>query len=136
MIKLILFLIIFKNQTCLTCITPPNEKSDTINVEISLTGDFSDTLSTQFSYYINPTIFYTVPILGKQSGGTHVQVFGENFIDNGDQLHCAFGTIYTKGSFINSNTISCSYYIIYLFIIKILLVLLHLMLLMQQSHLK
>jgi IPT/TIG domain. len=87
--------------------SPAHDIEETVQLKISLNGDFKDTLTADFIYYIQPTVLYSVPFIGSKNGNTFVQVFGKNFRDFGENLRCAFGTVYVPARFVSSNMITC-----------------------------
>ena len=73
-----------------------------------MTGDFLDvTNSMPFRYYKPTRIFSIYPRYGPKDGDTLVQIWGENFLNFGENTRCAFGTKSVKAAFINSNYMQC-----------------------------
>jgi len=79
-----------------------------VSVQISVTGNFNDGVDEAFFQYYQPTrIFAFYPRYGPKDGDTPVQVWGENFIDFGDETRCGFGTKTTHAKVFNSSYIEC-----------------------------
>lgn len=78
-------------------------------VRVSLTGDFSDSLnSVNFQYYPKTLIHAFYPRYGPKDGATPVKVWGENFIDFGeDETRCSFGTRSVPAKVYNSTYLEC-----------------------------
>lgn len=75
---------------------------------VSLVGDFSDTNSSvPFRFYETPKIYAIEPRFGPKDGKTWVQVWGENFLNFGDNTVCNFGTKSVPSEFHNSGYITC-----------------------------
>jgi hypothetical protein len=47
------------------------------------------------------------PRYGYKDGNTMVKIWGENFIDFGEDFRCNFGSKSTKANFINENLLYC-----------------------------
>jgi hypothetical protein len=60
-----------------------------------------------FRYYPKQKVHAIYPRYGPKDGDTVVQVWGEHFLDLGDDFRCNFGTKSTKAHFINSGYIWC-----------------------------
>mmetsp|Transcript_34677 Transcript_34677/g.53141 ORF Transcript_34677/g.53141 Transcript_34677/m.53141 type:complete len:244 (+) Transcript_34677:621-1352(+) len=98
-----------KNETCVQCeASPKKEQPDIISLTVSLTGHFDDVYSSlPFRYYLPAQIGSIYPRYGPKDGDTVVQVWGQNFLDLGDDFRCNFGSRSTKAYFINENYIWC-----------------------------
>lgn len=73
-----------------------------------MTGDFSDSIDeARYEYYTDTRIYAFYPRYGPKDGDTPVQVWGENFIDFGDETRCGFGTRTTHATVFNSSYIEC-----------------------------
>ena len=73
-----------------------------------MTGDFTDGVDEALFAYYEPTRIYAFyPRYGPKDGDTPVQVWGENFIDYGDETRCGFGTKTTPATVFNSTYIEC-----------------------------
>jgi hypothetical protein len=66
-------------------------------------------VASSFPYrYYRPTKVHSIfPRYGPKDGDTVVQVWGENFLDLGEDFRCNFGTSSTKAYFINENYLWC-----------------------------
>ena len=60
-----------------------------------------------YRYYNKMKVTALNPRYGPKDGDTVVQVWGENFLDLGDDFRCNFGTKSTKAHFISSGFIWC-----------------------------
>lgn len=80
-----------------------------VEFTVSLTGDFSDVGSSASYYYYKLTRVMAIkPTHGPKSGGTNVQVWGENFMDFGhEEATCAFGTAMVNATIHDSGYITC-----------------------------
>ena len=94
-----------RDQTCLNCESPVHD-AGTVTVKVSIKGDFSDTETIGFTYYVQPRVDWALPYIGWKTGGTFVQVYGQDF-KNVSSLSCAFGTITSSATFVSSNMITC-----------------------------
>jgi hypothetical protein len=83
-----------KSDTCIQCEAAP--KSDTpeiIPLTVSLTGKFDDTQSSHPYRYYEPLVVKGIyPRYGPKDGDSVVQVWGDNFLDLGDDFRCNFGS--------------------------------------------
>ena len=98
-----------RTATCIACDgAPPSIESRPVEFTVSLTGDFSDvTNSATFYYYKASRVVAIKPIHGPKDGGTHVQVWGDNFVDFGEDTRCAFGTKSVKAKVHDAGYITC-----------------------------
>lgn len=99
-----------RTDTCVQCEgSPPSIESKPVEFSVSLTGDFSDITSTgTFYYYKSARVKNIKPIHGPKDGDTLVEVWGDNFVNYGEQVTCSFGTKSVKASVHNANYITCS----------------------------
>jgi len=86
-----------RTSVCIQCENSPtiaSKESVTVPFTVSITGDFTDTCSTNlnFFYYKPVKISAIKPSHGPKDGGTTVQVWGEGFVEYGDDTSCSFGT--------------------------------------------
>jgi len=95
-----------RNQTCLNCQTLPHDVG-TIKVEVSINGDFKDTATADFTFYTQPTLTFANPFLGYKTGGTFIQVNGENF-SNLPTLTCSFGSVVVPATYVSSSLVTCT----------------------------
>jgi hypothetical protein len=80
-----------------------------ISLSISLTGDFTDTdNSVPYTYYKNPVVRAIYPRYGPKDGGTKVYVWGEGFINFGNNTRCSFGTQSNEPLDIADNYMICN----------------------------
>lgn len=94
------------SEQCLFCFTPEVSNDGTASLYASLSGAYSsEDTSAQFTYYTQPTITELVPKLGPASGGTPIQVYGENFKDV--STYCAFGSTKTVAQYVSSTNLIC-----------------------------
>jgi len=76
-----------------------------------VTGDFTDTVTTKFHYYIPPTVLWAEPFIGRKTGGTIINVHGTDF-ENLSALGCVFGTIIVPAKFVSSTMVTCMYFLV------------------------
>ena len=60
-----------------------------------------------YRYYNKLKMTGMFPRYGPKDGDTVVQIWGENFIDLGDDFRCNFGSQSTKAHYINQNSLWC-----------------------------
>ena len=98
-----------KNETCVQCdSSPPKETPEILDLQVSLTGKFDDVYSSlPYRYYSPLKIEGIYPRYGPKDGDSVVQVWGQNFLDLGDDFRCNFGSTSTKAYYINDNYIWC-----------------------------
>ena len=94
-----------RDQTCLNCESRAHDVG-TVNVKVSIKGDFTDTATIPFTYYIQPTVTFATPFLGYKTGGTFVQVNGENFLNTTD-LTCSFGSVHVPATYVSPTMVTC-----------------------------
>eukprot|EP00331_Platyophrya_macrostoma_P024251 CAMPEP_0176452896 /NCGR_PEP_ID=MMETSP0127-20121128/28863_1 /TAXON_ID=938130 /ORGANISM="Platyophrya macrostoma, Strain WH" /LENGTH=1801 /DNA_ID=CAMNT_0017841547 /DNA_START=33 /DNA_END=5438 /DNA_ORIENTATION=+ len=97
----------FGNNTCLVCVSPAISTTGPLSLKVSVNGDFTDTQEAEFRYYVQPKVYYTVPFIGRQEGGTYVQVHGSGFQDFRDMLKCGFGTKHVEAKFVDDGLVVC-----------------------------
>jgi hypothetical protein len=69
-----------------------DHESKPVAFTVSLDGDFSDVASSvEYYYYKTATVKAIKPSHGPKDGETTVQVWGENFVDYGEETTCSFG---------------------------------------------
>jgi len=79
-----------------------------VEFTISLTGDFKDVQSAaQFYFYKSSHVKAIKPHQGPKDGDTTVHVWGENFVDFGEDTLCSFGTKSVKAKIHSPNYITC-----------------------------
>lgn len=98
-----------KNYTCILCEdAPPNSKAEIVSFSVSLSGKFNDVYSSlPYRYYEQTMVSNIYPRYGPKDGDTVVQVWGNNFLDLGDDFRCNFGTRSTKAYFVSSTFLWC-----------------------------
>ena len=60
-----------------------------------------------YTYYTNPTMKKIVPLFGKITGNTNVDIHGVNFQNFSGYLQCSFGMKFVPAFFVNKNKIIC-----------------------------
>lgn len=97
------------NYTCILCEdSPQNAKGEIVSFSVSLTGKFNDVYSSlPYRYYEQVFVSNIYPRYGPKDGDTVVQVWGQNFLDLGDDFRCNFGTRSTKAYYISPTFIWC-----------------------------
>jgi hypothetical protein len=76
---------------------------------ISLSGDFTDTEDSEpYRYYEAPKVYSIYPRYGPKDGETHVQVWGEGFLNYGPYTRCNFGSKSVQANYINSGYMTCN----------------------------
>ncbi len=79
-----------------------------MTLTISITGDFTDIEnSIQYRYYPPSRVYSIYPRYGPKDGETVVQVWGDNFLNMGENTRCAFGSKTVPATYINSNYLIC-----------------------------
>jgi hypothetical protein len=79
-----------------------------ITFTVSLNGDFAEVSSSiPYRYYSPTSVSAIYPRYGPKDGDTVVQVWGENYLDLGDDFRCNFGTKSTKAHLITSKYLWC-----------------------------
>ena len=98
-----------KNYTCILCEdSPPNAEALIVSFSVSLSGNFNDVYSSlPYRYYNQVQVTNIYPRYGPKDGDTVVQVWGENFLDLGDDFRCNFGTRSTKAYFVSTTFLWC-----------------------------
>jgi len=98
-----------KLSVCVQCDgSPIYDHAEIISLTVSLTGNFDDASSSlPYRYYNKLHVTGIYPRYGPKDGDTVVQVWGENFIDLGDDFRCNFGTKSTKAHFVDSGYLWC-----------------------------
>jgi hypothetical protein len=87
---------------------PPNPKSEIVSFSVSLTGKFNDVYSSlPYRYYEPTSVSNIYPRYAPKDGDTVVQVWGNNFLDLGDDFRCNFGTRSTKAYFVSNSFLWC-----------------------------
>lgn len=97
------------DSVCVQCeASPPKDFAEIISFTTSLTGDFDDAASSMpYRYYNKLNVLSIMPRYGPKDGDTVVEVWGQNFLDLGDDFRCNFGTKSTKAHYINSGRLWC-----------------------------
>lgn len=98
-----------RNSICLECENSPSVMdSQPVAFTVSLDGDFTDvTSSLEFYYYRPASVTAIKPYHGPKDGGTTVQVWGENFMDFGDDTTCSFGVSSVPAQVHDSGYVTC-----------------------------
>jgi hypothetical protein len=98
-----------KTHTCIMCEdSPPNAHADIVSFSVSLSGKFDDVYSSlPYRYYDNVFVSNIYPRYGPKDGDTVVQVWGNNFLDLGDDFRCNFGTRSTRAYFVSPTFLWC-----------------------------
>ena len=94
-----------RDQTCLNCESGAHD-AGTVDVKVSIAGDFSDSATIKFTYYVQPEALWAVPSIGWKVGGTFVQVYGNNFAKT-DYMSCAFGTVNVPATYVSPTLVTC-----------------------------
>jgi IPT/TIG domain len=94
------------NSTKVYCEAPPNYVTERTNVEVTLNNQQYTDDNIPYFYYKPPQVFDADPREGPTRGGTEVVVFGAKF-QQGKNITCKFGAKTTRGTYIDSNRISC-----------------------------
>jgi hypothetical protein len=97
------------DSTCVQCeASPAKDYAEVVSFTVSLTGNFDDAASSlPYRYYNKLKVYALNPRYGPKDGDTVVQVWGENFLDLGDDFRCNFGTKSTKAHYFNQNYLWC-----------------------------
>ena len=95
------------SSTEIICTSPPSFELREVPVEITLNNREWTQDGILFYYYHPPFVYAIFPKIGPVQGGTDVLITGSNFIDTG-RILCRFGSIPTKGEYINENTLKCT----------------------------
>jgi hypothetical protein len=75
---------------------------------ISFDGTFEDVKDSTIYYYYKPVHVVSIkPTHGPKDGGTTVQVWGEGFVEYGDDTMCSFGTKSVPAKVHDSGYITC-----------------------------
>lgn len=98
-----------KNSTCIECESAPaSTTAEIVTFAVSLTGKFDDVHTTlPYRFYKQAIVSAIYPRYGPKDGDTVVQVWGENFLDLGDDFRCNFGTRSTKAYLIDEGYLWC-----------------------------
>ena len=94
------------SSTEMICNSPPSYYLRQVPVEITLNNREWTNDGVLFYYYHPPFVYSIEPRIGPVKGGTVVIVTGSNFINTGIVL-CKFGSIVTKGEYLNENELKC-----------------------------
>lgn len=77
-------------------------------MSVSLSGKFDDVHSSlPYRYYKPSYVSNIYPRYGPKDGDTVVQVWGDNFLDLGDDFRCNFGTRSTKAYYVTDTFLWC-----------------------------
>jgi hypothetical protein len=98
-----------KTHTCIMCEDSPGvPNADIVSFSVSLSGEFNDVYSSlPYRFYNQAVVSNIYPRYGPKDGDTVVQVWGNNFLDLGDDFRCNFGTRSTKAYFVSSTFLWC-----------------------------
>lgn len=94
------------NSTKLYCEAPPNYIIENTIVEVTLNNQQYTDDNVPYYYYKPPQVFDAEPREGPTTGGTEVLVFGNKFQEH-KNITCKFGAKMTKGTWVDSNRITC-----------------------------
>jgi len=100
---------IFQSSSRISCISPANEKAESVPLHFTLNGvDYIPT-SYLFTYQAPLLITGMSPILGSEAGGTVVTISGSDFLVFRDALVCEFGSqsYRVPATWISSRQIAC-----------------------------
>ena len=95
------------SSTEMICTSPPSFELREVPVEVTLNNREWTNDGILFYYYRPPFVYSIFPKIGNVDGGTVVTVTGSNFVNTGVVL-CKFGSIPTRGEYINENTLKCT----------------------------
>jgi hypothetical protein len=100
-----------RTSVCIQCENAPalsSSESKTVPFSVSLSGDFADSSSTVNYFYYKPVKLAAIkPTHGPKDGGTTVQVWGEGFVEYGDDTSCSFGTKSVPAKVHDAGYITC-----------------------------
>lgn len=100
-----------RTSVCIQCENSPSipsTESKTVPFTVSITGDFTDSSSSVNFFYYKPVKISAIkPTHGPKDGGTTVQVWGEGFVEYGDDTMCSFGTKSVPAKVHDSGYITC-----------------------------
>jgi len=97
-------------HTCVQCESAPPklDGEGIISLTVSLTGNFDDAESSMaYRYYNKLAVSAIYPRYGPKDGDSVIQVWGQNFLDLGEDFRCNFGVSSTKAHFIDSGYLWC-----------------------------
>jgi len=99
-----------RTATCISCEgSPASMESKPVEFSVSLTGDFTDVETSSTFYYYKPGVVKAIkPGWGPKDGGTNIQVWGDNFVDFGDDTTCSFGTKSVRATVHDKHYITCT----------------------------
>jgi hypothetical protein len=100
-----------RTYTCLQCDNVVGVSSpQTVQVKVSVTGTFDDNInSVPYEFYPPTKVHAFYPRYGPKDGDTLVKIWGENFIDYGnDDSRCSFGTKVSNMKIYNSTYAECN----------------------------
>jgi hypothetical protein len=82
------------NSTCVACDNSPvSDEAEIVSFTVSLSGLFDDAESSMPYRYYNKLIVNSIyPKYGPKDGDSVIQMWGENFLDLGDDFRCNFGS--------------------------------------------
>ena len=97
-----------RSAKCLICYSPANQKG-AVNLYALLTekSKILQEESIQYLYYNKPLISFISPMFGKQTGGTTIEIIGNDFQNYGKFLQCSIGIYFVIARFISSKRIIC-----------------------------
>jgi hypothetical protein len=74
------------------CSTPPQTRTGTVTLSISLDNGFTRSAAVSFVYFLMPTLTDISPGVGSKFASTPLTIFGQNIRDFGATPRCQFGT--------------------------------------------
>jgi hypothetical protein len=99
-----------RNTICVQCEnSPPLAKPETavVNFTLSFDGTFTDCDVLDYQYYKPVHVTAIKPHHGPKDGGTTVQIWGEGFMDYGDDSRCSIGVKTSPATIINDKYATC-----------------------------
>ena len=99
----------YVSQSSLTCVAPPNHKEGTVSLKVSLNGQDSTREGLFFEFRREPQVLMISPSSGPRSGGTDIEIFGNNFLRWSGNVRCVFGNITsTPARWVSRTRVTCS----------------------------
>lgn len=101
-----------RTETCIECEASPPYPDQTVNANVTFTitldGSWKDVNDSDIFTYHKPMEIHSIkPVGGPKDGGSIVQVWGENFLEKGDDAICAFGVKASAANIINDHYLTC-----------------------------
>ena len=78
---------------CLLCLSPISTKEGTVKLRVSMNDLFNENDNYAiFEYYKYPDLLYIDPFYGLNEGGSNINIYGDNFKNYSQLVHCLFGS--------------------------------------------